>query len=410
MRSITLFFLLTYPALLIHAQKNTEPFTWLISLNEISKLTSTTEKNITSLTVYDALTQQQKFEKSEYWQAGSPGYRWSEITFDLIAKNQRFVEGNRIFALLHLAIYDATMAAEKINTTSYFITSSSAASNLLAHLFPKDSAFIIEKGHEAVASKLWSKNNTQKEIETGYAVGKYVAEKYIAYAKKDGSFLQWDGIIPAGDNTLWHGKDPMYPTLGKWKTWVIDSGNIFRPAPLPPDFAKTEMEILKNTTHTFDTDKTAFFWAAPVYKIWFDIASKKIFEYHLDDDPPAAAKVYALLYVALFDAQITAWDAKYTYWYTRPDVYDPTFKPLIRTPNFPGYPSGHSTTGASAATILGYLFPADKNYFEALSQEGAMSRLYGGIHFNIDNTTGMEMGKKVGNEIVKFAEKNFSKN
>ena len=51
-------------------------------------------------------------------------------------------------------------------------------------------------------------------------------------------------------------------------------------------------------------------------------------------------------------------------------------------------------------------FEADKEFFELTANECAMSRFYGGIHFDIDNTTGLEMGKTIGGEIVKFVEDN----
>ena len=75
-------------------------------------------------------------------------------------------------------------------------------------------------------------------------------------------------------------------------------------------------------------------------ELWNDLASQKMFEYRMSDDAPAVARIYTVLNVAYHDAAIAIFDAKYAYWGIRPNQYDTTYKPLISTPPFPGYPSG----------------------------------------------------------------------
>jgi hypothetical protein len=85
----------------------------------------------------------------------------------------------------------------------------------------------------------------------------------------------------------------------------------------------------------------------------------------------------------------------------RPFQYDPEFKPiLVETPNFPGYPAGHTTVAGSIATVLSYLFPQDKNFFVELALECSESRFEGGVHFRTDNEVGLEMGRKVGEKVI----------
>jgi PAP2 superfamily len=97
---------------------------------------------------------------------------------------------------------------------------------------------------------------------------------------------------------------------------------------------------------------------------------------------------------------IAVFDAKYTYWGIRPDQYDSTYKPLISTPPFPGYPSGHAAAAAASSAVLEYFFPADAKEFQRLAQDCADSRFYAGIHFRTDNETALVMGKAIGKYIV----------
>ena len=107
-----------------------------------------------------------------------------------------------------------------------------------------------------------------------------------------------------------------------------------------------------------------------------------------------------MLHATEYDAGIVIMDAKYAYWGIRPNMLDTTFRPLLFTPPFPGYPSGHATAFSAAATILSYFFPADKNYFKQLSRECADSRFYGGIHFKSDNQVGIEIGERLANYVI----------
>jgi hypothetical protein len=67
-----------------------------------------------------------------------------------------------------------------------------------------------------------------------------------------------------------------------------------------------------------------------------------MFEYRVSEDAPASARIYAVLHTAFHDAIISVFDAKYAYWGIRPVQYDTTYRSLITTPPFPGYPSGHA--------------------------------------------------------------------
>jgi hypothetical protein len=188
----------------------------------------------------------------------------------------------------------------------------------------------------------------------------------------------------------------MLPTAGLNKTIVLDSASQFRPAP-PPDFAK-DMEELKNFKQTFYSRANAFNYASQ--PTGNDLLTKKIFEYNLHTNPPWAARVYAAVNVAYYDAFTACWDAKYTYWGIRPDQYDSTFVPLMPSPPFPGYPSGHAMMSGVIGELFTYFFPNDKDLFAKIAKEGAESRFHAGIHFRSDNDAGLELGKKVAGKVI----------
>jgi membrane-associated phospholipid phosphatase len=77
---------------------------------------------------------------------------------------------------------------------------------------------------------------------------------------------------------------------------------------------------------------------------------------------------------------------------------------VIGLPNFPSYPSGHSTFSASAVTVLSYLFPQGAPDFASMKEEASISRLYGGIHYRSDIERGKEHGARIGGYAVRFAQ------
>ena len=114
-----------------------------------------------------------------------------------------------------------------------------------------------------------------------------------------------------------------------------------------------------------------------------------------------AARVFAVLNTAQADAFVCVWYAKYAYWSLRPITairreIDPDWTPLITTPPFPSYVSGHSGTSGAAATVLSAFFPDEAARLNAWAHEAALSRLYGGIHFRTDNEVGLTLGRAVG--------------
>ncbi len=161
------------------------------------------------------------------------------------------------------------------------------------------------------------------------------------------------------------------------------------------------MKELKDFKQTFKSRSVAYFWANNGgFDFWSEVAAVKMFEYCMMDDAPAVARIYTILHTSFHDAAIAIMDAKYAYWGIRPNQYDSTYKSLITTPPFPGYPSGHAAGAGTNSAVLTYFFPADAKEFQRLAQDCADSRFYAGIHFKTDNETGLKMGKELGRFIV----------
>jgi membrane-associated phospholipid phosphatase len=106
--------------------------------------------------------------------------------------------------------------------------------------------------------------------------------------------------------------------------------------------------------------------------------------------------------MAMMDAGIAVWDAKYAYWCIRPSQADPAITTPVGLPNFPAYPSGHSGFSGAGSDVLGYLFPSERARLQAMAEEVAMSRLYGGVHFRFDNEAGLQVGRAVAAMAIAF--------
>jgi hypothetical protein len=252
----------------------------------------------------------------------------------------------------------------------------------------------------AMLSRVAAGISFPSDTKAGFDLGKKIALHAIEKTKDHVSTAIWDGKTPEGKQ-YWKGKFALYPTAGKNKTIVLDSASQFRPQP-PPDFTK-DMAEMKQFKQTFRSQANAYFFASQ--EPGSEILNKKIFEYNIHLNPPKAARIYAAAAVATYDAFISCWDTKYAYWGARPDQYDTTYKPLIASPPFPGYPSGHAMISATSAELCTYFFPADEKLFRKNAKDAAESRFQAGIHFRTDNEVALEMGKKVGFAVIERLKK-----
>lgn len=281
------------------------------------------------------------------------------------------------------------------------------------------------------------------------AYGKAVGDRILAWAAGDG-YLQRNALPAYFVNKelyRWQPTPPDYmdavePNWGTLRCFVLDSASQFRPQPpaLFDTAAKSpyHQEVMK----VYETGKAqnkeeiaaARFWDCnPNISVtqghitffqqkispaghWIYIAAS-VCE-HENLDRVKTASIISKVAIGIADAFISCWDAKYHYNTIRPETVinkyiDKDWKPLLQTPPFPEFPSGHSVVSGASATILGRLIGDNYAYtdstelafgmpsrrfasFRQAAQEASMSRLYGGIHYLPSLNTGLEEGKNIG--------------
>jgi hypothetical protein len=247
----------------------------------------------------------------------------------------------------------------------------------------------------------------------------------------------------------WRETPPDYTTALEpyWdqiRTLVIDSVNVYSPKQVPiydtskdSDFYKMVYEVYEESKNiTDEKGRIAWFWDCnPVLTVhkghmittihkftppghWLNII-RQITEKE-NSDYFTTTKAYTWTSMAMFDAIITAWHVKYKTDLVRPVTYiqeyiDPDWNPILQTPPFPEYTSGHSATSASAAEVLStifgdnYAFTDDTqlrfdleqrsfNSFREAANQVNLSRFYGGIHYR----QGVEEGGKQGAYVAKL--------
>jgi membrane-associated phospholipid phosphatase len=383
-----------------------------------------TRKELTEIKTKMAKVDDRLMQRIKYWDAGAPSFRWNEIATSMVTFENIYTFMRFPTAWVNMAIYDATLAAWKAKdqykrsrpfqadatikplvaspaTRSYpceHTVTASAAAHVLAYFFPEKADSILELAKEAGESRIYAGVQYPSDVEAAWTLGKQVASRVVEQARKDGADAKYTDPLPT-DPKLWRGEYPVGINVRKYKPVFMKSGDQFRPA-APPDFTE-EMKEMKAFKQDFRSMNLAFHWASLTgFDIWTELASKKIFEERLDHNTPLCARIYAMLHATQYDVGIAIMDAKYAYWGIRPNLMDTSYRPLIFTPPFPGYPSGHATASSAAATILSYFFPADKHFFKQLAQECADSRFYAGIHFTTDNKAGIELGENVANYVI----------
>jgi uncharacterized protein (TIGR03437 family) len=299
---------------------------------------------------------------------------------------------------------------------------------LMKLLFPTGAALIDQKVAEQQQVALLSGKATASDIAAGFALGQAVAAVFQARAGTDGmkaaagTTAQWQAIadaVTAKGEIAWKSQEvpprpPMLPFFGAVKGWNMTPADIVneRPGP-PPSTSSAQMQAEIAEVKQVQQNLTRAQLA--IATKWADGASSPtppghwnfIAESYIGGagfSEVRAARAFALLNMALMDAAIACWDTKYFYYNPRPSQMDKGIKTEIGLPNFPSYTSGHSAFSAAAASVLTYLFPSGQQYFDAQTEEAAISRLYGAIHFRSDIDVGKTQGRRVGTYTVKFAQ------
>jgi hypothetical protein len=294
-----------------------------------------------------------------------------------------------------------------------------------------------------------SKDLLDNSVEYGRAVGKHI----LGWASKDGYLQRNSNIayIVTREQGRWVPTPPDYMDAVEtnWRTlrpFVLDSVSQFRPGPPTKyDTVKTSA-FYKQAYEVYQAVKSPNQGDSATAWYWDDNPNTSVTQGHItyfqqkmsppghwvhiacnvsvkeNYDAVKTAFLVSQTAIALADAFISCWETKYHYAYIRPETFinkyiDKDWVPLIQTPPFPEYTSGHSCISASAATVLTKLVGDNYNFVDSTevpfgrptrqfnsfleaAGQASYSRMYGGIHFREALETGNKQGKAVGGFIA----------
>lgn len=311
----------------------------------------------------------------------------------------------------------------------------------------------IETFYKKILLEFRQTGMPQVVFKNSLIVGQKVADHILAWASKDNykETRSYPKYSVSDDESSWKPTPPAYmravePHWNKIRTFVIDSAQQFKP-PAPTLFSKEKNSRFYQEAEevhqiglslTAEQKEIANFWDCNPFRMnvrghvmyatkkispgghWINItrlACKKI-----NADFVKSAEAYVRVSITLADGFISCWDEKYRTNVIRPETYinqyiDGNWMPLLQTPPFPEYTSGHSVISAASAIILTQLFGQNFSFsdatelefglpvrhfksFENAAEEAAISRFYGGIHYMPSIKNGVEEGTCIGKFIA----------
>lgn len=382
-------------------------------------------------------------ERIKYWDAQAGAIvRWNELARQLVTQSTlNPPRASRMYTLLSLAQLNALEAAwadaeefqghapqhldpsvrPLIDMTGRQVIEpgvlAGASSTVLLALFPDQADMITQSAKEQIETRIWAGASLRSDLQAGEALGQAVAQDVLEKAQSDGAQEAAAQIeLPTGPDKWyldsWQTLPAQMPGWGGVRPWFMASGDQFHPSPPPafesPEFRAALAEARQiSDTRTEEQSRIAAFWAdgpgtATPPGHWNEIATDYIRRYGLDERP--AAQVLTTVNMAMMDAGIACWEAKYKYFVIRPWQADFQVITIVGWPNHPSYPSGHSCFSGAAAGTLAYFFPDAQAELEAMAKEASLSRLYAGIHYRFDLEAGLEIGRKVGQLAAEYAD------
>jgi hypothetical protein len=290
-------------------------------------------------------------------------------------------------------------------------------------------------------------------LEQSLAYASYISKKVLAYAKADkyNRISNYPRYTPLNKPGCWYPTAPAYmaavePYFNTVRPFVLDSCNQFMPvAPIAFSTSKTSA-FYQLVRHNYEATVNmpmehkaiAAFWDCNPFAVqddghlilglkkispgahWLGITGIACAQAHKSF--AESMQIYTMVSIGLTDAFIACWDEKFRSNRIRPETairnaIDPHWQPLLQTPPFPEYLSGHSVISSASATILTHYFgdrfsytdsvevsyglpPRHFNSFRQAAEEAAISRFYGGIHFMDAIENGLVQGEKVGKRVV----------
>lgn len=386
--------------------------------------------------------------------SGDMVLRWNDVMLGAIrTAGQSPLVATRTGAIVQAAVYEAVNAIDQTHTpylvnipapstASQGAATAQAAHDTLVSIFPTQATAL---GLQLRASLQGIENGEAKTW--GIRVGRAAAQILLAVRRHDGASRVVD-YTPGTNPGDWQPTPPAFapPAGPQWPyitPFAISSASQYRPDG-PPALASAEYAAdfnqvksvgsLDSATRTADQTEAALFWQGIVTPHGGAVENFNSIAHIVAESYGTSlaenARMFALLNLAQGDAAIACWDAKYTYDFWRPVTAiraadtddnpdteaDPTWTPLIATPAHPSYTSAHSCISGAAATNLANFFGTDEisfsyswgglpgvtrsfTSFSGAVEEVALSRLWAGIHYYFDNTTGLTIGQSVATHV-----------
>lgn len=361
---------------------------------------------------------------------------WNERATTLMAAGPPVQ--TRAYAMMNIAMYDAVNSI--LGGPNHFYTSGVAGFGGDIRAAASQAAFSVMSALDAPNAALY-----QAALDSslalvadpgakalGIATGNAYASAVLGMRATDGANMPVP-YVPTGapgDYVLTGAGNAAVPHWGGVTPFVMSSGDQFR-APPPPaltsaDYAAAYNEVKEigsatSATRTDDQTASALFWDAANGSPWMRIGLAVAEDEGLST--MGNAQTFSLLSTGLADALIAGFDSKYEYRLWRPVTAirqgaldgnaategDAAWTSLFAAPLHPSYVSTHSVLSGVGATILSSIFGDDEGFtitiagdtrsftgLQQAAQDGADSRLWGGIHFRFDNEAGLAMGRQIG--------------
>jgi hypothetical protein len=406
--------------------------------------------SITLLVIAASCSRKVAEEKKPGEISGAIIIEWNGIAYSAFGgpAYQHSLMASRINAMMHIAIHDAANAAQpmyesytynnKADNADVVAAVVSAAHTVLLHEIPGKKGFLDSALAKSLAAVKESEAKT-KGIETG----RLAALAIIALRENDGSAENPMGKLASSSVAGVYQTVPPFdivfaPAWVKLKPFGLQQPEQFRSAPYPAlssnEYAKDFNEVkaigkLNSSVRKDEQTAYAKYWYEFSEAGWNRVASivaadKKL---NLHD----AARLFALVDIALADAYIAGWDSKFHYNFWRPYTAirraasdgnaatseDTSWVSAEPTPPVHDYPSTHSALGNAAATVLTNVVGDNTSFtmtsptglptantrsfnsFKQAANENADSRVMGGLHFRFSCVAGQSMGDKIGNWI-----------
>lgn len=349
-------------------------------------------------------------------------------------------------ATMHLAIYDATAAIDgrykpflvkpvtPAAGASLDAAAGAAAYGVLRALFPNRGAQYQAAYDSFVATLAAGEGKTR-----GLALGAEVAAAIVANRANDGRSVVLPVYVPSTAPGKFRGLNPISRYFPAIKPFTLTSTAQFRPPPPPAlDSAVYAADLNEtkayggtvSTVRTADQLETArFHTEMPALYLTRNFGRFA----RSTKDVADAARLMAIIYTGYADAIDACFEAKYFYEAWRPQsaipladtdnnpatIADPSWTPVVPTPNHPEYPAAHSCTAGALGELLRQYYGTDKVTFtfdsnvtgttrtytttDALTEESKVARIYGGMHFRYSTFAGAELGKQSANWTMQHA-------